>query len=486
VLALGALLSAALFVPLSNDAPRAPQEPQPEAAVPQAWIADDDAELLQKAAQSVKDEVTSEPAREVVARFNDIVLRVVSGELSQHEALRLSAELQAELETANGTGRMLQEGLAERGRTLGEHNATRSIGEALAERRYSDAAEAMRRLSERLQADTKGLSEQELEELRASLEALRKDREQESTQSDESPEEREQRKALEKRRDELRKKSEQGSASAAERQELKETERRLKRLDRQKKRQQEAKQALSELDRQLAEAARALAEEKKKSGEFLDQAARSVKQAQKRVLSDEEKKQLIKRLQELKERLRRKREEGAREENLRDFQKRARGKKPGSQTGGEQKEGQQGQQGQQSLELELSQMSQSPVPGGTKPGQGNGEPEGRDAPTGDEPGSSHDPQLEGKESKLSDAQTTDVTAVAQDSGGGASESETIATAAEEGFTRGGYQKLFVEYRTVAEEIMERETIPPGRKAHVRRYFELIRPRENAPVRRKEE
>jgi len=73
--------------------------------------------------------------------------------------------------------------------------------------------------------------------------------------------------------------------------------------------------------------------------------------------------------------------------------------------------------------------------------------------------------------------TLDVQAAGIDTGQGASRSEVILGAAEKGFRGGGYKKVYSEYRTSAEEQIHQDKIPPGTNDHIRRYFDLIRPRE---------
>jgi len=73
--------------------------------------------------------------------------------------------------------------------------------------------------------------------------------------------------------------------------------------------------------------------------------------------------------------------------------------------------------------------------------------------------------------------TQDVNAQGLDSGGGPSNSEVILAAAEKGFKGGGYKKVFTQYRTVAEDQINKEKIPDGYRFYVNRYFQLIRPRE---------
>jgi hypothetical protein len=53
----------------------------------------------------------------------------------------------------------------------------------------------------------------------------------------------------------------------------------------------------------------------------------------------------------------------------------------------------------------------------------------------------------------------------------------IEAAAEQGFATEGYKDIHVEYEKVAEEVLESEQIPPGYRFYVRKYFDMIRPRE---------
>ena len=76
--------------------------------------------------------------------------------------------------------------------------------------------------------------------------------------------------------------------------------------------------------------------------------------------------------------------------------------------------------------------------------------------------------------------TQDTQVAGQDTGQGASRSEVIEGAAERGFAGRGYTKVYREYHTVAEEALGKDEIPGGYRSYVRRYFQLIRPRDGAP------
>jgi hypothetical protein len=113
-------------------------------------------------------------------------------------------------------------------------------------------------------------------------------------------------------------------------------------------------------------------------------------------------------------------------------------------------------------------------PGAGNQGQSGSQPGG--SPGGTEAGNSTDPNLKGAASQA-DGKVHDVAAAGIDSGQGEAASEVVFGAAERGFSGGGYKKVYTDYKTVAEEVMQSDEIPPGYRFYVRRYFQLIRPRE---------
>jgi hypothetical protein len=117
-------------------------------------------------------------------------------------------------------------------------------------------------------------------------------------------------------------------------------------------------------------------------------------------------------------------------------------------------------------------------------GQGNaGEGQGQGGDPGGEGGGKggrewgvgHDPNLQGKATnpKMGTEDTQVQGAAAQ----GASRSQVILGAAERGFASRGYKKVYTEYHQVAEESLAKDEIPGGYLFYVKRYFQLIRPRE---------
>lgn len=61
-------------------------------------------------------------------------------------------------------------------------------------------------------------------------------------------------------------------------------------------------------------------------------------------------------------------------------------------------------------------------------------------------------------------------------GAGPDIKKVFSDAAKKGFARQGWRDVYNEYSQVADDMLDQEQIPPGRRSVVRQYFELIRPR----------
>ena len=55
----------------------------------------------------------------------------------------------------------------------------------------------------------------------------------------------------------------------------------------------------------------------------------------------------------------------------------------------------------------------------------------------------------------------------------------IFESGQRGFANEGYAKVHDDYARHAESVIEREQIPGGYRYYVRRYFQLIRPRDDS-------
>lgn len=107
------------------------------------------------------------------------------------------------------------------------------------------------------------------------------------------------------------------------------------------------------------------------------------------------------------------------------------------------------------------------------PGKGQGQGDG--AEQGDGVGQGHDPRLLGDKSDFGQQKLKEdlITGV---QGDGPTESKVIFAAASKGFASAAYKDVHQDYEGVVEDALDAEKIPPGKRAYVRRYFDLIRPR----------
>jgi hypothetical protein len=116
-----------------------------------------------------------------------------------------------------------------------------------------------------------------------------------------------------------------------------------------------------------------------------------------------------------------------------------------------------------------------PMGPGDKPGQGGNGQEMPNQRGEGGIGDQHDPNMMGDKTKL--ASKRNESRVDGKKGAGPSKSETILGSAERGFASSDYKKVYADYSSVVEEVLSKERIPPGYRYYVKRYFQLIRPRE---------
>jgi len=183
-------------------------------------------------------------------------------------------------------------------------------------------------------------------------------------------------------------------------------------------------------------------------------------------LSEKEKEGLKKQLEMLRQMLRQRDKSGdSQKARKREFARRAQGQ--GTGPGGERTQGIR-------LGSSIAGVTMSGSQGEANPGSQPGS--GQQGKASDRAGSGTDSNLKSKPTSLP-GQTQDVSAAGIDTGQGPSSSQVVYGAAERGFTGTGYKRVYTEYKTVAEEALERDRVPAGYETHVRRYFQLIRPRD---------
>jgi hypothetical protein len=450
----------------------------PQAHIKPLELASDDVELLQAVAAQLEKDTQNPETLAAVRRFNQLIEDVAERRLDRREIFQRLEQLENELnQAAEGEAEALNEGLDGLAEQLRKSKLTEPIAKAFEEKNLPDAEEAMRKLAEQLKKQQPTVDRAELDRLRKALEAASQSAEQRLERLEA------QRRELEQEKQRLLNKRKPGEQpSAADQQQQQSNDRKLKRLDRQKKQSERAKQALSQLDKELAKAASELMKEMGEAAKSVESAAENVNRMAEKQLSEKEKHALKKQLEEMRELLRQAKQGGKqREELLERFRQMARGGKPSGDSGeskpGDGKPG----SGKRPGQLKLGGTSAGPGIEIPIPGQGPGNASGSDPGTGSgqdgkQWGAGSDPNLTG-EATDPKGQVQDVAAAGVDSGEGSASTEVVYGAAERGFVGRGYQRVYTEYKTVAEEVMETDEIPPGYKFYVRRYFQLIRPRD---------
>lgn len=446
--------------------------PPPVVKVQPMLLSVDDVELFREIGQELAKSADDPQLSAAARRFNQLVEDIAAHRMDRREVFEKLGSLERELAEASDLDReALDDGLKELARELEKSGLTKPAAQALSEKRLADAEQALRELAERLKNKQKPPSKAELDKLRSALQKAG------AASSERLAGVEQRRKELEEEQQSLLKKKQQGDNSPKTDQKLAENKRKLERLGRDKERGERGKQKLSELDKQLQEAARQLMQDAQAAGQSLESAAEDVNRMQKQQQTDEQKKEMLKRLQELREVLRQQGKGGKQQmDRMQKFGERARGggKKPGQ-------NGKPGN-GSQPGELRLSRGQGDgpsvdvPMPGSSPAAGKEGDSDAPGGSVGKGAGRGHDENLVGDPTKL-DGKTQDVTAAGVDSGQGAASAEVIYGAAERGFVGKGYQQVFTDYQTVAEQVMTQDEIPPGYRFYVRRYFQLIRPRD---------
>ena len=458
--------------------------PPPPAFEPMVMSADD-IDLFRDVAKELQAKNDDPNALVAVRRFNQLVEDIAEHRLDRHEVFQRMGELERDLKDNLELDRDARDdGLKGLARELEKSGLSKAAATALDEKRLADAEKALRELAEKLKKKEGRPSAAELDKLRQALEKASRTSEERAKSIDQRRRELE-----EEQKSLLKKKNAKPDAGATPDldKKLADNERRLERLDREKNRAERSQKEMSELDKQLAQAARDLLRDAGQSAQDLEQGAQDLNRMAKQESSEQQKQELLKKLQEMRELMRQQGKGGKDQmQRMQKFGQRARGQGGSGQgkPGEGQSEGQQGGKKDGPLRLGSGPGSVSieipvPVP---QSGSGQGQP-GGDKPGGSNPGagesygSGHDSNLAGNATPDLKGKTTDVTAAGADTGQGVASSQVIYGAAERGFVGRGYKQVFTDYQTVAERALSQDEIPSGYRFYVRRYFQLIRPRE---------
>ncbi|MDO9021036.1 MAG: hypothetical protein Q8S73_15035 [Deltaproteobacteria bacterium] len=490
VAVLAALLVLVARVPIPARTP-----PRPAARAPAvitrdaAELHDDDLAAFREAARQIEAQARTDEARRGVEEFNRLLDDLAHRRLDRDEAFRRLAALQ---ESAAAQDAAAARRVSEALRTMGDEMnprdpATRRLAEALRQGDAGAASQAMRELSQAMREGS--MTPQQRQQAAQALQRAAEAR----------PDTEELRRQVEQARrevEEMLRRQRERALTQPEESLLRRRQNEAQRLTREQQQREEQRREAEHLQRELAQAAQDLARDLQAAGADLQRGAEELSRMHDEQQSQRSNEELRQQLEQLRELMRQQRGQGGQRQRMRlqQFSRNANGQQG-------QQQGQQGQQGQGNQPGQQGQGG----PQGMQPGQGNGPPQGMvlmpggggiplpmpggspgqqrpGGQPGQEPGggsgagAQHDENLRGAAiNPLGRTQAVQVQG--QQTGAGPSRSQVIRTAAAGGFASRPYRQVYSPYWDRAREVLHQGEVPPGFRSYVRRYFQLIRPRE---------
>jgi hypothetical protein len=469
-------------------------------------MSQDDLDDVKDFLKQIEQKDSQDDTKATIEEFNRLIADIADKRLDRDEAFRRMQALEEKLVTQSANDKQaLERDLEAMGESLKKAELTRPAGLALAHDDLPKARDALRDLAQKMR------NNQATPVDKAKLDQLREAVKEAAQQAEKN------RSELERKRqqlaDEILKMKEHSADGGSDEEEslLKKKEAELERLDRDLDPQRNAERQLDRLDRELEQAAEDLMKDMGLSADDLEQGAEDLNRMDQQQMSQQEKEELKQKLDELRQLLRQQGQGGKGQiVRLQRFGRAAHGQgRPGGGDGqGQEGQGQsqnqgQGQQGNGGDQSGQGQGQQGQGQGGSQGsgqsgetwvvgpngekllmlsrgqgqgGQGAGQGQGGDGQEGPGHwGTEHDPNVQGKATNPKMG-TQDTQVQGADAQGG-SRSQVILGAAQRGFSSKGYRKVYTEYHQVAEESLGKDDIPGGYRFYVKRYFQLIRPRE---------
>jgi hypothetical protein len=439
-----------------------------------------------RALEAAAEQAGDVDGQKLAEELNRLLSQIDAEELTRKQAFDKLAELENKyLHADDGQLEYLKDKLRKAGTELGKSKLLEETGKSLKDDDVEKARKELEKLAAEAEKVDAKFDKQQREEAAKALEEAAKKTEQDKEDKARADEE----KRLHEEERQLRKQLAEKPNDQELQRRLERNQRELKRLEREKQERAEQQRQLQRLQKELEKAAEQLRQ--KMSPEALKQLAQQMRQMENEIskLSSQSRAQM--QIAEIKEVLRRagrsssgqgqeqqgmaqkdgkgnpqrgQNGKGGRGQELREFDQRAGGKDPSVMILGEQ-----GKNSDTRLLLPLPMG-----PNGNQQGEkGDGKDPGHDP--GDGIGDQHDPNLMGDATRLGGQRHE--TRVQGKDGAGPSRSQTILGSAEKGFASTSYKRVYGDYTAVVEEVMSKEKVPPGYRFYVKRYFQLIKPRE---------
>jgi hypothetical protein len=479
-----ALLALVLVVPARKPAQPVANAPKPRV---EKLLSDDDLEAFRA---ELTDLTQAQPLaaelRDERLRYQRLLEHLMKNDVGRADAIRellaLEKQLSADAEPSAAEG-----GLAELSRSL--KGANEVLRKALEAENPVAAASELTRMSERVSNG----DQSELARLRESLRKLELKHEQSDTR----------RARKEELESLLKRHREQQSASPEEKRLLNRQKRELEKLQRELAEQGKRDRTLDKLERDLADLSRAMGDnDREQAARELSEAAQDLARMAEQQGERQQREELARQLSQLRQLM----QQGAASSQREDEQSQGEPQQGKSEQQGEQVSLEQtfllrakGQTGQGESQGERGKAGGSQGKPGADSSSPNGKPDTRTLElqrTGqadatllvlgqkrvevigqsESPSREHDARTLERGTSL-DGSTRDsrVTGTASK---GPSRSETILDAADRGFATTDYRKVYTEYHGHAEQVLEQDEVPAGYRFYVRRYFQLIRPRDS--------
>jgi hypothetical protein len=471
-------------------------------------MAPDDLDDVRDFLNRIKQQDVTDETKSAIEEFNKLVDDIANHRLDRTEAFRRMAALEEKLLTGSEADKKaLESELANIGEELKKSDLLKPAGAALERGNLDQARDALHDLAKKARDHAGAIDKAKLEQMREALKSAAGDAQRRKEEIDRRRQE---------LADEILKRKEKAGAkpSDEERSLLEKKQRELERLDRDLGEKQSSERRLDRLDRDLQQAAEDLMKDLGVSADDLEQSAEDLNSMDRGETSEKEKEELKQKLEELRQLVRQQGSQGQ-VQRLKRFGRMARGQggqgkndpngAGGNGPNGQGQNGQGGDEGQGGPQGQgQGQDGQGGQNGGGKGGGQGGEtwilgPSGEKmllltkgqggGQGGKESGGSgsgsqrgrwgdgHDPNVAGKETDPKMG-TQDSQVQGADSAQGGSRSQVILGAAERGFASRPYQRVYTEYHQVAEESLAKDEVPGGYRFYVKRYFQLIRPRED--------
>jgi hypothetical protein len=412
------------------------------------------------------EELAKDPAmRDFADELQKLFDKLEQKQLTRKEAFEKIAALEKKyFEGKDGDFEALKDKIRRMGGMLAKDKVAEDLGRSLQGGDLAKARREIEKLVEKL--EQKKLSEPEKKRLARALER--------AAQKERDP--------ADQRREELKReinkleREQEKNPNQDRKKRLEREKRELKRLEREQEQKKDpekerAERQLKRLQRELEEAAQQLMSKlDKQSADALRKAMEQMSRLQDEIRRVGGRQRAQGQLADLKELLRRLKAGGKiRLGQLDDYNNRAGGKRRG-QGQGESNDIVLGPPGSGGTRLKLPGMGQG---GGQRPtgqGQGSGNDKG-----GREAGVGHDPNILGASTSINAKRSEKLLDGTQ--GKGPSRSEVILGASEKGFATRSYRRVYRDYNGVVEDVLKKEKVPLGYKFYVKRYFNLIKPRE---------